>query len=49
MKDYACVMRVCNRKIQLSLGVQEGIHEEVTVKAETQVGSIELKGGVVWW
>ena len=43
------MMRVCNRKIQLSLGFQEGIHEEVTVKAETQVGSIELKGGVVWW
>ena len=43
-----CNERVCNRKIPLSLGVQEGFHEEVTVKAETQVGSVELNGGLVW-
>ena len=44
-----CNERLCNRKIQLNLGVQEGFHEEVTVKAETQVGSVELKVGLVWW
>lgn len=46
MKDNACVMRVCNRKIQLSLGVQGGFHEEVTLRLRLRKGLLSLKGGL---